>query len=285
LTVLDPGLRDDLPDDFMLGPAEFRRLAGERGWREITCLQLRNPPHRSHEYLARIGLETADALLIHTPMGELKAGDLPAAVRLRCIRALLDNYLPAGRVVLAGYPLDMRYAGPREALLHAAFRQNYGIGAQIVGRDHAGVADFYAPFEAQEIFERLPVQADPAKNLLTRPVKIRWPFYCKKCGSMASLNTCPHGGAERVFHSGSLLRKCFAENTPPPPDFIRPEVFDILAEHYRRTPVGETISLSGAADGSGLEALGRGSAPNPAGGNDFPRTISRAAGCCKGEMF
>lgn len=252
ITVLADDPHPELPPGFIITPAELRQMARNKGWREITALQLRNPPHRSHEYLARIGLETADAVLIHTPTGALKAGDLPTDIRLRCIRALIDNYLPAERTLLAGYPLDMRYAGPREALLHAAFRQNYGVGTQIVGRDHAGVGDFYAPFEAQEIFSRLPINPDPLKNLLTRPLKIKWPFYCRRCDSMASLNTCPHGSEDRVFHSGSLLRKCFAENLTPPEGFIRREVFDILAEHYRSAPPAERIVLYGAADGSGL---------------------------------
>ncbi|MDL2272118.1 sulfate adenylyltransferase [Desulfovibrio sp. OttesenSCG-928-I05] len=252
LTVLDSGSFPDLPPGFVLSPMELRAMARERSWKKIVCLQLRNPPHRSHEYLARIGLEIADALLIHTPVGTLKPGDLPADVRLRAIRALIDNYLPSDRVILAGYPLDMRYAGPREALLHAAFRQNYGVTMQIVGRDHAGVGDFYAPFEAQDIFSRLPDPPAPEKDLLVQPLKIKWPFYCRKCDSMASLNTCPHGMESRVFHSGSLLRKCFTENTLPPEGFIRPEVFDILAEHYRSAPSAERIVLYGAADGSTL---------------------------------
>ncbi len=257
VTVLaDTPAAKGFTSDFIMTPMELRQLAQERGWKEITALQLRNPPHRSHEYLARIGLETADAVLIHTPTGELKAGDLPADTRLRCIRALIDKYLPAERTLLAGYPLDMRYAGPREALLHAAFRQNFGVTTQIVGRDHAGVGDFYAPFEAQEIFLKLPRNNDPLKNLLTRPLKIKWPFYCRVCDSIASLNTCPHGAEDRVFHSGSLLRKCFAENQLPPEGFIRREVFEILAEHYRSAhSPAEQIVLYGAADGSSLKPV------------------------------
>lgn len=253
VTVLEDDPHPDLPAGFMLAPAELRAKAAANGWKDIVCLQLRNPPHRSHEYLARIGLETSDALLVHTPMGALKPGDLPTDVRLAAIRALVDNYLPAERVILAGYPLDMRYAGPREALLHAVFRQNYGISTQIVGRDHAGVADFYAPFEAQEIFSRIPHNPDPGKRLLTRALKIKWPFYCRKCDSMASLNTCPHTQADRVFHSGSLLRKSFTENTIPPEGFIRREVFDVLAKHYREVTTKEEIILYGAADGKSLK--------------------------------
>lgn len=252
LTVLTERPYSSLSDEFMLSPSELRILAEARGWREIVCLQLRNPPHRSHEYLARIGLEVHDALVIHTPMGALKPGDLPVDVRLRCIRALIDNYLPSERAIVAGYPLDMRYAGPREALLHAAFRQNYGIGAQIVGRDHAGVADFYAPFEAQEIFNRLPRHTNSGKNLLTRPIRIKWPFYCRKCDSMASLNTCPHSMSDRVLHSGSVLRKCFSEKIDPPEGFIRQEVFDILREHYEHAPITDQIAIYGAADGSSM---------------------------------
>lgn len=249
-------LRDDYVDPayrhFMLTPADLRAKAKAEGWKEITAMQLRNPPHRSHEYLVRIGLETADAVLIHAPMGALKAGDLPLDIRLQCIQTLIDNYLPADRTVLAGYPLDMRYAGPREALFHAIFRQNYGVTRQIVGRDHAGVGDFYLPFESQEIFARLPRHRDPVKNLLTRPLTIRWPFYCRKCDGMASLNTCPHSMEDRVFYSGSLLRKSFSEGTIPPEGFIRREVFDILARHYREMPLNEKVQLYGAADGTSL---------------------------------
>lgn len=254
VAVLPRPRRADPHADLMLSPAGLRRLAAERGWTNVACFQLRNPPHRSHEYLIRIGLEVSDAVLIHTPLGELKSGDFSADVRLRAIRALIDNYLPRDRTILAGYPLDMRYAGPREALFHAAFRQNYGIGVQIVGRDHAGVADFYAPFEAQDIFSRIPASRDPVNNLQTRPLRMKWPFYCKKCDSMASLNTCPHEMSDRVFHSGSLLRKCLAESLPLPEGFVRREVFEVLSEHVSENVFFGNIPIYGAADGSSLAA-------------------------------
>lgn len=254
---LDVLVRDErFSPDFLLSPADFRAMAAERGWKNIISLQLRNPPHRSHEYLARIGLELGDALLIHTPVGSLKEGDLPADVRLACIRAMVDNYLPRERVVVAGYPLDMRYAGPREALLHATFRQNYGISFQIVGRDHAGVADFYEPFESQDIFDKIPVSGLPEKDLQTRPLRIMWPFFCKKCDCMATLKTCPHGPADRVLHSGSLLRKCLAEHRRPPDGLLRDEVYQILQEAYQHSTAGTGGRLYGAASGATMpEAL------------------------------
>lgn len=243
------------PNSFMPGPLEFRKLAEEKGWKNIICLQLRNPPHRSHEYLARLGLEVGDCLLIHTPIGALKPGDLPLDIRRRCIQALIDNYLPADRTILAGYPLDMRYAGPREALLHAAFRQNYGVAVQIVGRDHAGVGDFYNPFESQEIFDKLPHSGQPGRDLLTRPLKVSWAFFCRRCDSMASLQTCPHSREDWVLQSGSALRKNFTEKTPPPPHFIREEILQILTDYYQSAPPTGPVSLFGAASGQALERL------------------------------
>lgn len=242
----DPGL----PSGFVVAPEAFRQLAHERGWQNITCMQLRNPPHRSHEFLARIGLEISDALLIHTPVGGLKKDDLPASVRCACMNAMADNYLPRERLVIAGYPLDMRYAGPREALLHATFRQNFGIANQIVGRDHAGVGDFYAPFEAQDIFDKIPKTGCADKDLQTRPLKIMWPFYCKKCDSMATLRTCPHRIEDRELHSGSMLRKYLAEGVTPPKGFIREEVYAILAEYYAHTLHEAPKHLYGASSGA-----------------------------------
>ncbi|MEG2140874.1 MAG: sulfate adenylyltransferase [Bilophila sp.] len=248
---LDVLVRDErFSPDFLLSPADFRSMADARGWKNIISLQLRNPPHRSHEYLARIGLELGDALLIHTPVGALKEGDLPADIRLACIRAMVDNYLPRDRVVVAGYPLDMRYAGPREALLHATFRQNYGVSCQIVGRDHAGVADFYEPFESQTIFDTIPVSDQPTKDLLTRPLCVMWPFFCKKCGCMATLKTCPHTPEDRVLHSGSLLRKCLTEGSSPPEGLLRPEVTAILQDYYQNHTATMVAPLYGAASGA-----------------------------------
>ncbi len=166
-------------------PAETRALFGSLGWTTIAAFQTRNPMHRSHEYLAKIAIEVCDGLLVHSLLGALKPGDIPAAVRTRAISVLADKYFVGGTVVQAGYPLDMRYAGPREALLHALFRQNYGCSHQIVGRDHAGVGSYYGPFDAHHIFDQI-----PKGTLQTRPLKIDVAFWCYKCGGMASGRTC-----------------------------------------------------------------------------------------------
>lgn len=216
----------------ILDPQPLRAAMRERGWRDVAALQLRNPMHRSHEYLAKIALEVCDGVVIHSLVGALKPGDIPAEVRLRCIEALVQRYFVPQHVMQAGYPLDMRYAGPREALLHALFRQNYGIARLIVGRDHAGVGDYYGMFEAQEIFRRIPQPSDPGKRLLTRPLRLDWTFYCTACDGMASLRTCPHGPEERVILSGTRLRKLLSENQPVPDHFGRPEVLAILREYY-----------------------------------------------------
>ena len=168
--------------------AEFERL----GWTNVAAFQTRNPMHRSHEYLVKTAIEVTDGVLVHSLLGNLKPGDIPAGVRTRAIATLIEHYFRPGTVVQAGYPLDMRYAGPREALLHALFRQNYGCSHQIVGRDHAGVGSYYGPFDAHRIFDEIP----PA-SLETKPLKIDWTFWCYKCGGMASGRTCPHEDADR----------------------------------------------------------------------------------------
>ncbi len=215
-----------------LTPAEVRVMFEERGWKEVAALQLRNPMHRSHEYLAKIAIEVCDGILIHSLIGNLKPGDIPADVRVEAIDCLVENYFIKDHVIQAGYPLDMRYAGPREALLHATFRQNYGVSKLIIGRDHAGVGDFYTLFEAQEIFDTIPTSDDPGKNLLCKPLKIDWTFYCKKCDGMASLRTCPHGKEDRVILSGTKLRKALSEGVAIPDHFGREEVLVILRKYY-----------------------------------------------------
>ena len=218
--------------DLILDPLPLREALHARGWRDVAALQLRNPMHRSHEYLAKIALEVCDGVVIHSLVGALKPGDIPAAVRLRCIDTLVRRYFVPQHVIQAGYPLDMRYAGPREALLHALFRQNYGISRLIVGRDHAGVGDYYGLFEAQEIFRHIPQPSDPAKRLHTQALPLDWTFYCTACDGMASLRTCPHGPEERVILSGTRLRKLLSEGQPVPDHFGRPEVLEILREYY-----------------------------------------------------
>jgi len=230
-------------------PAESRKIFEERGWREVAALQLRNPMHRSHEYLAKIAVEVCDGVFIHSLVGNLKPGDIPAEVRVRCIDVLVKNYFVEDKVVQGGYPLDMRYAGPREALLHATFRQNYGCSRMIIGRDHAGVGDFYGMFEAQTIFNKIPTPSEPGKALLCTPLKIDWTFYCVKCDGMASLRTCPHKKEDRVLLSGTMLRKGLSENVPLPDHFGREEVLDILREYYSNLTEKVEIKTHAAATG------------------------------------
>jgi sulfate adenylyltransferase len=214
--------------------AEFRRL----GWSRVAAFQTRNPMHRSHEYLVKVAIEVCDGVLVHSLLGNLKSGDIPALVRTRAIAALIDQYFPPRTVLQAGYPLDMRYAGPREALLHALFRQNYGCSHLLVGRDHAGVGNYYGPFDAHHIFEQIPADA-----LVTRPLKIDWTFWCYKCGGMASGRTCPHADAHRLLVSGTKLRKWLSEGSPVPAEFSRPEVLEILRAYYASLDAGENVEV------------------------------------------
>jgi len=230
-------------------PEESRRIFEEKGWSEIAALQLRNPMHRSHEYLCKIAVEVCDGVYIHSLVGNLKPGDIPAEVRVKCIDSLVKNYFVEKNVVQGGYPLDMRYAGPREGLLHATFRQNYGCSRMIIGRDHAGVGDFYGMFEAQTIFDKIPTSDDPGKNLLCQPLKIDWTFYCHKCDGMASLRTCPHGKEDRVLLSGTMLRKMLSEGGELPDHFGRDEVVAILRKYYEGLEERVEIKMHGAATG------------------------------------
>jgi sulfate adenylyltransferase len=208
-------------------PEESRKIFTEKGWRTISALQLRNPMHRSHEFLAKIALEVTDGLYIHQLVGKLKPGDIPAEVRAKCIDVLVENYFVKDSVICGGYPLDMRYAGPREALLHGVFRQNFGCTHLIVGRDHAGVGNYYGPFDAQKIFFEI-----PEGSLLLKPLPIDWTFWCFKCGGMASMKTCPHKKEDRLFLSGTALRKALSEGGEIPAEFSRPEVLSILRDYY-----------------------------------------------------
>lgn len=209
-------------------PAQTRKLFEEKGWSRVAALQLRNPMHRSHEYLAKIAIEVCDGILIHQLLGKLKPGDIPAEVRVKAIDKLVEHYFVKDTCIQAGYPLDMRYAGPREGLLHALFRQNYGCSDMIIGRDHAGVGEYYGPFDAQKIFEEIPANA-----LETKPLKIDWTFYCYKCDGMASMKTCPHGKDDRVLLSGTKLRKMLSEGESVSSQFSRLEVLKILQEYYQ----------------------------------------------------
>ncbi len=235
-----------------LKPAETRALFDERGWANVAALQLRNPMHRSHEYLAKIAVEVCDGVLIHSLIGNLKPGDIPAKVRIKAIEILIDKYFVSENVYSAGYPLDMRYAGPREGLLHATFRQNYGVNNMLIGRDHAGVGDFYGLFEAQDIFDRIPVTGDDAKDLLCRPMKIDWTFYCSECDGMASLRTCPHDKESRVILSGTKLRKALSDGAEIVDHFGRDEVLDHLREYYEGLTEKVEVKMQGAASGDSM---------------------------------
>ncbi|ACV69252.1 sulfate adenylyltransferase [Desulfohalobium retbaense] len=241
-------------------PSETRKIFEERGWSKVAALQLRNPMHRSHEHLAKIAIDVCDGVLIHSLIGNLKPGDIPADVRLKCIDTLIDGYFVKENILQGGYPLDMRYAGPREALLHATFRQNYGCSQMIIGRDHAGVGDFYTLFEAQEIFDRIPYateeercNVEPGKALLCEPMKIDWTFYCFKCDGMASMKTCPHTKEDRVILSGTKLRKALSEGQPVPDHFGREEVLNILREYYEGLTEKVEIKMQKAASGDEMK--------------------------------
>jgi sulfate adenylyltransferase len=209
-------------------PAEARAMFLENGWSRVAAFQTRNPMQRAHEHLVKIAIEVTDGVFIHQVLGKLKPGDIPADVRTSAIQAMIDNYFVPGTVIQAGYPIEMRYAGPREALLHALIRQNYGCSHLIVGRDHAGVGDYYGPFDAHHIFDTL---WDGALD--TRPLKIDITFFCNSCYGMATGKTCPHGESDRIHISGTEQRAMLAEGADVPLEFSRPEVVAILRDYYK----------------------------------------------------
>jgi sulfate adenylyltransferase len=225
-------------------PWETRMMFEEKGWNTIAALQLRNPMHRSHEYLAKIAIEVCDGVLIHQLLGKLKPGDIPAEVRTDAINVLTQHYFVKDTVIQSGYPLDMRYAGPREALFHAVFRQNFGCSHLIVGRDHAGVGEYYGPFDAQKIFLEIPKDA-----LELKPLNIDWTFYCHKCDGMASMRTCPHGKEDRLILSGTMLRKMLSDGMEVPDHFSRPEVLKVLRKYYEGLTEKVEVKVHGFATG------------------------------------
>jgi sulfate adenylyltransferase len=238
--VLSTGTFKQEYGDQFLTPAETRALFEKMGWSKIAAFQTRNPMHRSHEYLAKIAIETMDGVLVHSLLGKLKPGDIPAEVRSEAIGVLVKNYFAPNTVIQAGYPLDMRYAGPREALLHALFRQNYGCSHLIVGRDHAGVGDYYGAFDAQKIFDEIPKDALETKNM-----NIDWTFWCNKCGGMASQRTCPHTKDDRILLSGTKVRAMLSEGKDLPVEFSRPEVAKVLQKYYAGLTEKVEVKLSG----------------------------------------
>jgi sulfate adenylyltransferase len=216
--------------DLYIRPDQSRKMFMDRGWSKVAAFQTRNPMHRSHEYLVKIAIDVTDGVFIHQVLGKLKPGDIPAPVRVEAINAMIENYFKDNIAVQAGYPIEMRYAGPREALFHALIRQNFGCSHLIVGRDHAGVGDFYGPFDAHDIFDTL---WDGA--LMTQPLKIDITFYCEICDGMATDKTCPHDEEFRINVSGTRQREMLSNGEEISTKFSRPEVVAVLRRYYENS--------------------------------------------------
>jgi len=227
VTVIDEGWFPHEFSDLYIRPEASRALFKQMGWSKVAAFQTRNPMHRSHEHLVKIAIDVTDGVFIHQVLGKLKPGDIPAPVRVEAIKVMVDNYFKENTAVQAGYPIEMRYAGPKEALFHALIRQNFGCSHLIVGRDHAGVGDFYGPFDAHHIFDTLWEGA-----LVTQPLKIDITFYCEVCDGMATAKTCPHDEEFRINVSGTRQREMLSNGEEVSTKFGRPEVVTVLRKFY-----------------------------------------------------
>ncbi|MDQ3440181.1 MAG: sulfate adenylyltransferase [Planctomycetota bacterium] len=223
IDVITPNPSPEFPE-FRLSPAKTREAFAAKGWNTISAFQTRNPIHRSHEYLTKVAQEMTDGLLIHPLVGETKADDIPAQTRMDCYQVLINNYYNPKTTMLSVMPLAMRYAGPREAVMHALIRKNYGITHFIVGRDHAGVGNYYGTYDAQKIFD----QFDLPKEIGVTILKFEHTAWCNKCAAVVSAKTCPHGPEDKVAPSGTKVRELLKAGQRPPNEFSRPQIADIL---------------------------------------------------------